>query len=131
MKRPPMKKTVTSKVARICASRSCVRERISRNVQMMRLNQKMTRKATTKPITIPKSFVRVVNVLLVDDVVVVAVAVGPAVGVAAGANFITGLEFSIVRICAIFVIIGPTPLSGNPIVRTLHYNVSYGKTATQ
>jgi len=92
----------------------------------------MAIKATTKPITILKSFVRVVNVLLVDDGVAVAAAVGVAAGCpAAWANLINGLEFSIVSICAIFVIIGPAPLSGNPIVRTLHYNVYNGKTATQ
>ena len=91
----------------------------------------MAIKATTKPITILKSFVRVANVPLVDDGVAVAAAVGVAVGPAAGANLINGLEFSIVSICAIFVIIGPAPLSGNPIVRTLHYNVYNEKTATQ
>lgn len=89
-----------------------MRERISRNVQMIRLNQKMAIKATTKPITSPNEFVSVVNVLLVDDAGV-AVAVGPTVGVAFAATLISGLELSIVRICAIFVIVGPTPLSGN------------------
>ena len=80
---------------------------------MIKLNQKMAIKATTKPSTTPKEFVRVVNVLLVDDAGV-AVAVGPTVGVAFAATPISGLEFNIVRICAIFVIVGPTPLSGIP-----------------
>src|SRR5712691_3219920 len=67
MKRPPMKKTVTSSVASICDRRSCVRERMSRNVQMMRLSQKITIKATKKPITIPSAFCKVVNKLLPDE----------------------------------------------------------------
>ncbi len=58
MKRPPMKNTVTKSVARICDRKSCVRERISRNVQMMRLSQKMTVKATTKPIISPNALLR-------------------------------------------------------------------------
>src|SRR2546422_11601505 len=59
MKRPPMKNTVTNSVARICDRKSCVRERMSRNVQMMRLSQKMTVNATTKPIISPNALLRV------------------------------------------------------------------------
>jgi len=105
MKRPPIKKTVTSAVASICDKRSCVRERISRNVQIIRLSQNITVKATTKPMTIPSEFVRVVKVLLPEDVGV-GVTVGAAVGVATGA-----VLSIVVRICAICVIAGLSPLS--------------------
>src|SRR6266704_3131865 len=103
MKRPPMKKTVTSAVASICDRRSCVRERMSRNVQIIRLSQNMIVKATIKPMTIPSEFVRVVKVLLPEDGgVAVETTVGAAVGVASGPIF---------RICAIYVIAGLMPLS--------------------
>jgi len=101
-----MKKTVTSKVASICDKRSWVRERMSRNVQIIRLSQNMTVKATTKPMTMPNEFVRVVNVLLPVDGGV-AVGVGEAVGVAAGP-----IVSIVVRVCATCIISGLTPLSG-------------------
>ena len=123
-----MKNTVTNNVARICDRKSCVRERISRNVQMMRLSQKITTKATIKPITTPSELVRLDSVLLVDEVVAVDVAV--AVGVAVGAIPVNGFVFSIAIICVIVVIVGVAPLSGNPLFGTLNYNVSYGKMAT-
>src|SRR2546421_6306050 len=110
MKRPPIKKTVTNNVASIWDRRSCVRERMSRNVQIIRLSQNMTVKATIKPITMPNEFVKVVNVLLpvgAGVAVAATVAVGTPVGVA------TGLVVSIVvSICVICVIAGLTPLSG-------------------
>src|SRR6266550_3640706 len=107
MKRPPMKKTVTSAVASICDRRSCVRERMSRNVQIIRLSQNMIVKATIKPMTIPSEFVRVVKVLLPEDGgVAVETTVGAAVGVASGPIFRI-----VVRICAICVITGLMPLS--------------------
>lgn len=99
-----MKKTVTRRVARICDKRSCVRERISRNVQIIRLNQNMMVKATIKPMTTPNEFVKVVSVLLVVDV---GVAVGEGVGVASGPI----LSIVIERVCATCVISGLTPLS--------------------
>ena len=85
-----------------------MRERISRNVHIIRLSQNMTVKATIKPMTIPSELVRVVNVLLPEDVVAVAVAaaVGAAVGVAAGP-----IVSIVVSICVIDVIAGQTPLS--------------------
>ena len=80
-----MKKTVTRAVASICDRRSCVRERMSRNVQIIKLSQNMTVNATIKAMTILKEFVRVVKVLLPVDVdVAVETAVGVAVGVASG-----------------------------------------------
>src|SRR6266699_4164421 len=107
MKRPPMKKTVTSAVASICDRRSCVRERMSRNVQRIRLSQNMIVKATIKPMTIPSEFVRVVKVLLPEDGgVAVETAVGVAVGVASGL-----ISRIVVRICATCVIAGLMPLS--------------------
>jgi len=54
-----MKKIATSTVAAICNMKSCVRERISRNVQMIKLIQNITRKATIKPILIPKTLLKV------------------------------------------------------------------------
>ena len=75
---------------------------------MIRLSQNITTKATIKPITIPREFVRVVSVELPEEVAVaVAVGVTPAVGVAAGP-----IVSIVVRICVIFVIAGRTPLSG-------------------
>src|SRR5947209_19617683 len=113
MNRPPMKKTVTRRVASICERRSCVRERISRNVQIIKLSQNITVKATIKPITIPSELVIVVNVLLpLDDEVdaAVAVAVAAALGVGVPAN---GLVVSrVVSICVTCVIAGQMPLSG-------------------
>ena len=80
-----MKKTVTSAVASICDRRSCVRERMSRNVQIIRLSQNMTVNATIKAMTILREFVRVVKVLLPEDGgVAVETAVGAAVGVTSG-----------------------------------------------
>src|SRR5436305_15219044 len=78
MKRPPTKKTATSSVARICVKRSCERERMSRNVQITRLNQKMTTKATVQPMIGPRAFCNELIRFDVED------AVGVAVGVAAG-----------------------------------------------
>jgi len=102
-----MKKTVTSAVASICDRRSCVRERMSRNVQIIRLSQNMIVKATIKPMTIPSEFVRVVKVLLPEDGgVAVETAVGVAVGVASGL-----ISRIVVRICATCVIAGLMPLS--------------------
>jgi hypothetical protein len=78
MKRPPMKKTATRSVARIWVKRSCERERMSRNVQITRLNQKMTTKATVQPMSGPRAFCNEVIRFDVED------AVGATVGVAAG-----------------------------------------------
>src|SRR5579875_626544 len=50
MKRPPTKKIATSTAESTCVSKSCVRERISRNVQMIRLIQKMATKVIVQPI---------------------------------------------------------------------------------
>src|ERR1700730_10337151 len=88
MKRPPIKKMVTSRVASICVRKSCERERISRNVQTMRLIQKITVKATTKPMTMPSTLFKVSSRLLELDVVgeVTTVAVGVAVGDAANSD---------------------------------------------
>jgi len=49
-----MKKTVTSSVANTCDKKSCVRDRISRKVQIIRLSQKITIKVTRKPMKIPR-----------------------------------------------------------------------------
>src|SRR5436305_15093592 len=105
MKRPPMKKTVTSAVASNCDKKSCVRERMSRNVQIIRLSQNMKVKATIKPMTIPSEFVRAVKVLLPEEVGV-GTTVGAAVGVATGP-----ILSIVVRICVICVIAGLLPLS--------------------
>src|SRR5438270_13814271 len=108
MNRPPMKKTATRSVARTCERRSWVRERISRNVHIIRLSQKMTVKATIKPMTIPSELVRVDNVLLPEeDAVAVAVAVGTTVGVATAGPVVS----IVVSICVIDVMSGQTPLS--------------------
>src|SRR5205823_1033998 len=114
MNNPPMKKTVTSKVASICERRSCVRERISRNVQIIKLSQNITVKATIKPITTPNEFVIVVKMLLLEDVVVpaaVAVAVAAALGVGVAATPAVVLSI-VVNICVICVIARQMPLSG-------------------
>ena len=42
-----------STVARICDKKSCVRARISRNVHITVLNQKITKKVTAQPIIAP------------------------------------------------------------------------------
>ena len=81
-----MKKMATSRVASICVRKSCERERISRNVQTIKLIQKMTVKATTKPITMPSTLFKVSSRLLELDVVGVARAVAVGDGVAVGAN---------------------------------------------
>ena len=81
-----MKKMATSRVASICVRKSCERERISRNVQTIKLIQKMTVKATTKPITMPSTLFKVSSRLLELDVVGVAMAVAVGDGVAVGAN---------------------------------------------
>ena len=52
---------------------------MSRNVQITRLSQKMTRKATVQPMIGPRAFCTVVNRAVVEDV-----GVGAGVGVAAG-----------------------------------------------
>ena len=118
-----MKNTVTSAVASICDRRSCVRERMSRNVQIIRLSQNMIVKATIKPMTIPSEFVRVVKVLLPEDVgVAVETAVGAAVGVASGPIFKI-----VVTIC---VIAGLMPLSEFAFFSIFNYNVHGKKTAT-
>ncbi len=49
----------TSKVAAICNMKSCVRARISRYVQMIKLIQKITRKATRKPMLTPRILLNV------------------------------------------------------------------------
>src|SRR2546422_10761845 len=115
MNNPPMKKTVTSKVASTCERRSCVRERISRNVQIIKLSQNITVKATIKPITIPNELVIVVKMLLpLEDVVVpaavaVAVAAALGVGVAAAPAVVLSIVVNIYVIC---VIARQMPLSG-------------------
>ena len=81
-----MKKMATSRVASICVRKSCERERISRNVQTIKLIQKMTVKATTKPITMPSTLFKVSSRLLELDVVGVVMAVAVGDGVAVGAN---------------------------------------------
>ena len=81
-----MKKMATSRVASICVRKSCERERISRNVQTIKLIQKMTVKATTKPMTMPSTLFKVSNRLLELDVVGVARAVAVGDGFAVGAN---------------------------------------------
>src|SRR5438128_8023524 len=68
MKRPAMKKIATSTVAAICYMKSCVRERMSRNVQMIKLIQNITIKATIKPILIPKTLLKVSNKALPVEV---------------------------------------------------------------
>ncbi len=77
-----MKKTATRSVARIWVKRSCERERMSRNVQITRLNQKMTTKATVQPMIGPRAFCNEVIRFDVEDAVDVAVGVaaGPAAG---------------------------------------------------
>src|ERR1700732_4802460 len=55
MKRPPTKKTATNSVARTCERRSCVGERISRKVQIIKLIQKITTNVTRKPTTTPNT----------------------------------------------------------------------------
>src|SRR5579884_3120267 len=81
MKSPPMKKKATSRVASIWVRKSCERERISRNVQTIKLIQKMTINATRKPITIPSTLFNVSSRLLELDVVGPVTTVGVAVGV--------------------------------------------------
>src|SRR5579864_4995155 len=103
MKRPPTKKTVTSRVANICDKRSWVRERISRKVQIIKLSQKMTTKATRNPTTIASELARVVkNELPLEVGVLVGMAVAVAVGVTAGPILCTN---------SVNVIAGLTPLS--------------------
>src|SRR6266516_3084765 len=114
MNNPPMKKTVTSKVASTCERRSWVRERISRNVQIIKLSQNITVKATIKPITTPNELVIVVKMLLLEDVVVpaavaVAVAAALGVGVAAAPAVVLSIVVNIYVIC---VIARQMPLSG-------------------
>ena len=83
-------------------------------------------KATIKPMTIPSEFVRVVKVLLPEDGgVVVATAVGAAVGVASGPIFNI-----VVRIWVICVIAGLLPLSEFALIAIFNYNVHDKKTAT-
>ena len=101
---------MTNNVASICDKRSCVRERMSRKVQMIRLSQNITRKATKKPIKIPREFTIAVRVDPPEEVVVaVAVGLGTATGVTAGP-----VVSIVVRICVtcVCVIAGLTPLSG-------------------
>ena len=89
---------------------------MSRKVQIIRLSQNITTKATTKPITIPSELTILVSKeLLVDVGVAVAFATAvavaeavPTVGVAAGP-----VRSIVVSICVICVIAGLTPLSGN------------------
>src|SRR6266568_9075627 len=110
MNNPPMKKTVTSKVASTCERRSWVRERISRNVQIIKLSQNITVKATIKPITTPNELVIVVKMLLLLEDVVVAVAVAAALGVGVGAAAV--VVSIVVSICVTCVIARQMPLSG-------------------
>ena len=90
-----------------------MRERISRNVQIIKLSQKITVKATIKPISTPNELVIVVKMLLPLEVVVVAavaVAVAAALGVGAGAAAV--VVSIVVSICVTCVIARLMPLSG-------------------
>jgi hypothetical protein len=87
-----------------------VREWMSRKVQMIRLSQNITRKATKKLATHAREFVIVDRVEL-PEVVAVAVAVGLGAAVAVAAGPVVNIVVRIWVTC-VCVIAGLTPLSG-------------------